>query len=130
MGLDMYLNGERYLGAFTPSYEQKPLPCLESEKHRLGYWRKHPNLHGYIVETFADGVDECQEIGLTEENILQIMEAIRARALPHTVGFFFGQSEGDAQEMREDIAIFQRALDWVRAKEDHVRRWVTYRASW
>lgn len=103
MGLDMYLNGERYLGAFTPSYEQKPLPCLESEKHRLGYWRKHPNLHGYIVETFA---------------------------LPHTVGFFFGQSEGDAEERREDIAIFQRALDWVRAKEDHVRRWVTYRASW
>jgi hypothetical protein len=26
------------------------------ESEDLGYWRKHPNLHGYIINTFAEGV--------------------------------------------------------------------------
>lgn len=27
----------------------------------IGYWRKEPNLHGFIVENFADGNDDCRE---------------------------------------------------------------------
>ena len=130
MGLDMYLTGERYFGAYTPAFKPKPLPCLESEIYRLGYWRKHPNLHGYIVETFADGLDECQEIGLSEGNIIQIIGAVKARQLPHTVGFFFGESQGTDEEIQEDVSIFQSALDWMRVKDEEAERWVIYRASW
>lgn len=40
----------------------------------IGYWRKFNALHNYIVDNFADGVDECQEIPLTKENVVQILD--------------------------------------------------------
>jgi hypothetical protein len=97
---------------------------------RLGYWRKHPNLHGYIVKTFADGKDECQEIGLMRDDILKIVQAVKDRNLPHTEGFFFGKSYGTDEEAAEDIAIFERAIAWLDVKEYRVSRSVVYRASW
>jgi hypothetical protein len=96
----------------------------------LGYWRKHPNLHGYIVQIFADGVDECQEIPLDAEQIRQIMRAVKDKALPHTTGFFFGHSEGTTAERKEDLDIFQGALDWLAAPENDTIRTVSYQASW
>lgn len=130
MGLDMYLQGERYIGAFTPEFQPKPLPCLESEVYRLGYWRKHPNLHGYIVNHFAEGVDECQRIWLGDGNILQIIQAVQQKQLPYTTGFFFGASEGTDEEIRQDLEILERALAWLKVNEKGVFRSVYYRASW
>lgn len=131
MGLDMYLNGERYLGAYNkPDYSEKPLPCLTDETYRLGYWRKHANLHGYIVATFAEGVDECQQIDLDEEQLKQLLEAVKdPKSLTKTTGFFFGKSSGDAAEIAEDVAILQRAIDWLQEKDEAIRS-VHYRASW
>ena len=128
MGLDMYLNGERYFMGRPPREAGKI--TVKAEIYDLGYWRKHPNLHGYIVQTFADGVDECQEIALGEERLAQIIEAVRAKELPHTIGFFFGASEGTDDEAAEDIAILQSALAWLRVKEEGIWRSVSYRASW
>lgn len=54
MGLDMYLEGKEHIGGETVE---------------LGYWRKHPDLHGYIVGTFADGKDICQEIPLAVQDM-------------------------------------------------------------
>ena len=34
------------------------------------YWRKFNALHSYIVENFADGIDECQKIDLSINNII------------------------------------------------------------
>jgi len=52
----------------------------ETDKHpRIGeiyelvYWRKHPDLHGFIVTTFADGVDNCQQIWLSDNDIETII---------------------------------------------------------
>jgi hypothetical protein len=93
MGLDLYLTGEKF---FMGSSGQNPRENgfrLRSKTLELGYWRKHPNLHGYIVETFAGGKDECQDIYLGgSERIRTIIAAIKARALPDTTGFFFGVS--------------------------------------
>ena len=94
----------------------------------LGYWRKHPNLHGFIVDTFADGVDECQRIALDVEDIEKIIHAINAKALPYTEGFFFGKSENTEAEAAFDRKVFMEALDWLRA-EPRIRR-VIYQASW
>jgi len=49
---------------------------VTSTRIDLGYWRKHADLHGYIVNTFADGKDECQEIELSAEDCKQIAEAV------------------------------------------------------
>ena len=47
----------------------------------LGYWRKHPDLHGFIVKTFANGKDECQRIDLTGEDLIKIIEAVKSNTL-------------------------------------------------
>ena len=128
MGLDMYLNGERYFMDRPPREAGKPI--VKAEIYELGYWRKHPNLHGYIVQTFADGIDECQEIPIDEERLLQLMDAVRAKELPHTTGFFFGVSDGTEEEIKQDIEILESALEWLRVKEEGIWRTVSYRASW
>jgi len=57
MGLDMYLQGERFRKSNNrTTLEDFP---LRKEVLEIGYWRKHPDLHGYIVKEFAEGKDDC-----------------------------------------------------------------------
>ena len=140
MGLDMYLQGEKFFwtNLDDPDANRKEDGLqVRSLRVKLGYWRKHPNLHGYIVKNFADGLDECQEIELERENILQIIEAVKTRKLPETEGFFFGRSandeDGDAEikaEIEDDLTQLQAALDWLDVTELNGSRSVIYRASW
>lgn len=128
MGLDMYLTGEKFI--MNADLKEDGFR-LRSKSVELGYWRKHPNLHGYIVQNFADGKDECQEIYLGgSDRIRTIIAAIKARELPHTTGFFFGASDSSPEQMAEDIAIFERALAWYLTVEAGIFRSVLYRASW
>ena len=123
MGLDMYLIGQRCFTRDDGTTRQ-----LIGERYDLGYWRKHPNLHGYIVREFADGIDDCREIVIGELAIRQILAAIREEQLPHTTGFYFGESDGTEKE--SDLAIFSEALAWLTESDDQARRFVVYCASW
>jgi hypothetical protein len=133
MGLDMYLTGKKFiiyrtLQERTLQEDGFPLTCKYFE---LGYWRKHPNLHGYIVQTFAGGIDKCQDIDLTAPSLIRtIIAALKARRLPYTEGFFFGVSDASPERMAEDIRIFESALAWCQTAEPGVIRTLTYRASW
>lgn len=124
MGLDMYLNGEKF---FMEPYEQGNNP-KRSETYELGYWRKHPDLHGYIIERYADGVDNCEQVFLAEYCLLDILEAVENNDLPHTEGFLFGETDGSERE--ETISILKNAIEWLTTKEAGVIRSVHYRASW
>jgi hypothetical protein len=117
MGLDMFL-----FGVVDDNDEY-------GARNELAYWRKHPNLHGYIVQAFANGVDECQKIPLTAENLKQIILAVKDKNLPNTTGFFFGQSYGDKEELESDLNKLAEALDWLNNNFDENRA-VYYRASW
>lgn len=131
MGLDMYLNGKKFIWTNWDKPELNPTEDgfeLREKILRLGYWRKHPNLHGYIVNTFAGGEDDCREIDLDAGDIRQIIQVIRGKKLPHTEGFFFGASDGSEDD--ESIEILERAIAWLETKEDGVSRSVAYRASW
>ena len=136
MGLDMYLVGHHYHTAYK---DDVPRPMLDDKYHiesmnvDLGYWRKHADLHGYIVNTFADGVDECQRIELEADQLRKIANALRDNELPKNDdchGFFFGgdewwdelRSEGD-----EHAKLFDKAADW---SESSSLNTVTYVASW
>jgi hypothetical protein len=123
MGLDMYLTGEIF---FMKPRRRGQLKVKLS--YDLGYWRKHPNLHGYIVQTFADGDDSCQQIHLSADDLRKIIAAVKAKELPETTGFFFGQSDGT--EWRDDVRIFRNAVDWLETEEANQRRSVYYQASW
>lgn len=133
MGLDMYLEGRKYLWGNWHNPENDPHEDgfkLKGKTLELGYWRKHPNLHGYIVREFADGKDECQDIELGQEDLVKLIAAVKAGDLPNTTGFFFGRSMMDDEERREDLAILAKALLWLQDKENGVSRSVVYRASW
>ena len=97
MGLDMFLTGRKYLQTNWDKPEDNVTEDgyrLSTKHLELGYWRKHPNLHGYIVNTFADGEDNCQDIDLSADNMRQIIEAVEKKKLPHTDGFFFESEFG------------------------------------
>jgi hypothetical protein len=123
MGLDMYLTGEIYYHRRERHRGEK-----KGELFDLGYWRKHPNLHGFIVENFAHGDDNCQPIDLEADDLARIVEAVKADDLPHTTGFFFGTSDGS--EKATDLEIFQNAIAWLNDEADAECRSISYRASW
>lgn len=131
MGLDMYLTGQKYLRENFQEPEKNVTEdgfTLKTKELRLGYWRKHPDLHGFIVQTFADGVDECQKIDLSPDQMRTIVQAVKDKKLPKTGGFFFGESDGSEDE--ETIKIFEAAIQWAETEETGVWRDVYYQASW
>jgi hypothetical protein len=110
MGLDMFLEGRKYKAGSTEVEDGFPVKTKILE---LGYWRKHPNLHGYIVQAFAEGRDECQDIDLSAQDIKNIISAINDDNLPETTGFFFGSSDNGKAQRKRDIAVFTKALAWL-----------------
>ena len=126
MGLDMYLEGRRYAwDKIEGMPEELDGFTVKQVILELGYWRKHPNLHGYIVREFAGGKDECQEIELTIDDLKKIAAAVEANELPETHGFFFGKS-GDARE-QDTLEQLTAAIEWAALGQG---RYVYYRASW
>lgn len=131
MGLDMYLNGNKFYLTSWDSPEKNIMEDgfrVKKKIIELGYWRKHPDLHGYIVEKFADGIDECQEIELLKEDVLAIIGAVNDDKLPHTEGFFFGESS--PEDKKDTIDQLEKAIKWIDKKEDGVIKSIIYRASW
>ncbi len=131
MGLDMYLTGEKFFWTDWEHPENNIMEDgfrLKAKRYELGYWRKHPDLHGYIVETFADGKDECQEIELSKEDISQILNASENGKLPHTEGFFFGATQ--PEDKTETRKILTNALKWLKTKENGIAKSIYYQASW
>ena len=87
MGLDMY--------AYTASKAE-----ADWDSHReIAYWRKHPNLHGWMKQLWESrgnaGMFNGNEIELTW-NDLDLLEAVvKQKALPNTQGFFFGEDSAE-----------------------------------
>lgn len=128
MGLDMYLYGRKWIWGWRKSRPQMDGFDIAGYKLSLGYWRKHPNLHGYIVQTFAEGEDECQQIELQADDLRNIIRAVDERRLPMTTGFFFGASDGSERD--EDLRMLSKALLWLETKDEEHWRSVIYQASW
>jgi hypothetical protein len=99
----------------------------------MGYWRKHAPLHCHIVDTYAEGEDDCREIPLSEEDLLSIADVLRRKALPKDEdcnGFFFGNPDmwsDDRKAGDEYAATFERAAAWL-SRGDW--RSVYYQGSW
>lgn len=126
MGLDMYLRGRKF---HTPNEKRREDGFEVKETIlELAYWRKHPDLHGYIVQNFANGVDDCKPIELDEEKLVQTIKAVVNEKLPHTEGFFFGQSS--PEDKIDTLEQLGNALKWLKADDNESIRGVHYRASW
>ncbi len=105
MGLDMY--------AFAiPETPAAPVDFEAETGSELHYWRKHPNLHGWMEALYRakGGKDDdfnCVNLQLTADDLDRLEADIRSGNLPPTSGFFFGQSGGT--ELADDLAFVEKA---------------------
>jgi len=137
MGLDMYLIGDDYIPTCTDQTRpQRDGYEVTSYRLRLGYWRKHAPLHQHIIQTYADNKDDCREIHLDAEQLMEIAKALRERALPpnnECAGCFFGDTKW-WDELRDEGAehakVFERAAQWLDSEQTDTWRSVYYQASW
>lgn len=104
----------------------------------IGYFRKFNALHAFIVDHFAGGKDECQDIRLTKSDVSVLKEACRqvlaepesaAELMPTRRGCFFGSLEYDDwyfDNMEEAERLFGMILENV----DFDKYDIIYIASW
>jgi len=100
---------------------------IENEPQELHYWRKHPNLHGWMGNLYYEkgGTDEqfnCANLQLTEEDLDNLEKDIVGNDLPYTVGFFFGESQ--PEDKKDDLEFITKAREAL--KEGYA----VYYTSW
>jgi hypothetical protein len=118
MGLDMYAYRTKvqlskpvdFADELNAAHEAEG----ESQMQELAYWRKHPNLHGWMEELYRrkGGTAEdfnCVPVELTLDDLFILEADIKYGKLPDTNGFFFGQSDGSEEEKHADLEFVQNA---------------------
>ena len=92
------------------------------------YWRKHPNLQGWMEDLYYSKGGEskefnCVNVQLTWEDIENLEHAIKNNILPETEGFFFGNNSSDDYK-EEDLQFIEDALEAIKDGDD------IYYSSW
>lgn len=118
MGLDMY--------AYTAAKEQAD---WETEQREIAYWRKHPNLHGWMEVLYREKGGNANtfngvEVELTWKDLDELERVILHRELPTTSGFFFGNPA--------DGSYYEKDLEFIKAAraELFLGLKVFYNSSW
>jgi hypothetical protein len=102
MGLDQYAYVAAKAGQrdeYYEHYDNKDNPV--SEPREIAYWRKHPNLHGWMQKLWeakgGTGEFNGDELELTWEDIDMLEMDIKNGYVARlgTTGFFFGDGSDD-----------------------------------
>jgi hypothetical protein len=113
MGLDMYARKTKY----NPESQVDFQVTEDQESEEIYYWRKHPNLHGWMEQLYRSkgGKEEfnCVNVMLTPEDLKRLKDDIGGKGLPSTSGFFFGQSGNDDDEKQADLKFVEIAEDAI-----------------
>lgn len=95
------------------------------EKEELAYWRKHPNLQGWMENLWESkgkpGLPEdqtsdmmsdfnCIPVELNSDDLDDLEDAVRGSGLPSTTGFFFG-SDSDEHYKENDLEFIRKARE-------------------
>ena len=111
MGLDQYGLARRG----EPKTDDEGFTYYE-DSMELAYWRKHPNLQGWMEDLYHEkgGEEEfnCVDLELTLQDLDALEESLDEEALPETAGFFFGTDSSDhyAEQDREFIREARAAI--------------------
>jgi hypothetical protein len=100
MGLDMF-------ACTTTEMPASEVDFKTDQDAELHYWRKHPDLHGWIKNLYREKGGaarsfNCVSMVLTLSDLDRLEADIKAGSLPDTQGFFFGESDGS--EITDDLA--------------------------
>ena len=162
MGLDMYLYLRKHeyhancewktkeeqekakypieLADFEKEIKEWNFPSVDiNTDYQVGYWRKANAIHNWFVENCADGVDECQEIRVSNESAKDLLNlcnkvladhSLAESELPTQQGFFFGSQEYDEYYF-EDLTYTKKLMEKVVSFLDkHKEYRLIYCASW
>ena len=112
MGLDMRLLAQKYVSEFNePQYasiggtfkQPPPGPIFEVTTEAMS-WRKANAIHAWFVKNVQGGVDECQRVPVSREQLqclhhdciaVTANHSLAGTLLPPVDGFFFGSLEQD-----------------------------------
>jgi len=125
MGLDMYAYSANKAGAQSEYWENGNYNVKTGEfvstctkPKELAYWRKHPNLHGWMERLWEEqgrpGAESPTEtfngieVELTWDDIVQLEFDIQEDNLPGTTGFFFGDDSDDYYK-EQDLEFVKQA---------------------
>lgn len=124
MGLDQYAYFAAKAGAHDEYYADENYEKDEDDPTKLrkptdlAYWRKHPNLQGWMerlwVEKNPGAVEETDdvfnniELELTWEDLNRLEADVNAGTLPKTKGFFFGDGSDEFYK-KEDLNFIKAA---------------------
>lgn len=135
MGLDMYAyvgrKGQREeyydtaeFDETTREFESKTV----AKPREIAYWRKHPNLHGWMHRLWESkgnsGEFNGDELELTWEDLDELERAVTHGQLPSTSGFFFGDPS-DEYYRESDLQFIKNAR-----AEIFLGLQVFYNSSW
>jgi hypothetical protein len=116
--------------------------CYITEQ--VAYWRKFNALHGWFVNECAGGLDECQNIYVEEDKLVELLETLKKvsdnftlakELLPPVQGFFFGGDEID-EYYKEDVNSTIKIIEELLKEHEQSKEYglysgdFEYRASW
>lgn len=160
MGLDMYLYKRTYVQNWehNPPEQQHQIEvkkngvvrndikpnriCYITEQ--VAYWRKFNALHGWFVNECGGGIDECQNIYVEEDKLVELLETLKKvsdnftlakELLPPVQGFFFGGDEID-EYYKEDVNSTIKIIEELLKEHEQSKEYglysgdFEYRASW
>ena len=92
----------------------------EGNKVEIAYWRKHPNLQGWMESLWEnkgrpndnnnDDSFNCIDLELDHKDIDSLESAIIGMNLPETKGFFFGE-DSDEYYREKDLEFISKARE-------------------
>lgn len=101
MGLDMW------------AFKVKPNEEVElTEENEIAYWRKNNALHGWVSDQYPDSENNCENLLLTKQMLLQLQKDIEIGLKP-TEGFFFGSQRYYPEHQEQDRVFVKEALELI-----------------
>ncbi len=98
---------------YWENYNHEKDVSTVDKPREIMYWRKHPNLHGWM-EQLAErkGVKYSSfngvELELTYDDIMELEQVVLEGQLPSTSGFFFGDNADDYYK-EQDLEFIRKA---------------------
>jgi hypothetical protein len=115
MGLDMYAyvaKKEGQMRDYYESYDYETDSGPVAKPREIAYWRKHPNLHGWMHKLWNErghsGDFNGDELELTFEDLDRLEYVVKHKELPGTSGFFFG-NDSDDHYRADDLEFIKQA---------------------
>lgn len=86
----------------------------KSQRVELAYWRKHSDLEGYMADLYEEktgtsDIFNCKQLYLDADDLDLLAETIVNDSLPHTTGFFFGESDRSQEQIDADLEFINKA---------------------